>query len=367
MKKVLYGTTALVAAGMFATTASAADPIKLGIGGSMQQWIGYISPESDLTTGGANAHYNSVAINTDTQLAFTGETKLDNGWTVSAEIDIDTANNNAGPNATVNQEFLQVGTGFGTIQAGLADVITTWEKGAPDVGIGLGDAPRWAPRPQNWNLGDGTRSTSFADAMTNATTAMAGYISPDFGGFQASVSFMPGLTTGGGIASNAANNTNVESHAMGAGWNGDLGGVALGVGVGYAAESGAANTASRTLWNGGLEIGFGPVTVAGSYLDVNSSIYNTTAINDTTMWDAGVRYDVDAWNLSLSYMNETFKRTTTDEEELATWMASARYNLGGGVTWRTSIFNVDQKDKRNSADNNNASTTGVVTGLNLAF
>ena len=42
MKKVLLGTTAIVAAGMIASAPSAiaAEKLKLGVGGYMEQWFG---------------------------------------------------------------------------------------------------------------------------------------------------------------------------------------------------------------------------------------------------------------------------------------------------------------------------------------
>ena len=46
MKKVLYGTTALLAAGMFASAAEAAQPLKLSIGGYLNAFIGYTEMES---------------------------------------------------------------------------------------------------------------------------------------------------------------------------------------------------------------------------------------------------------------------------------------------------------------------------------
>ena len=44
MKKILLGSTALVAAGMIAS-APASAKMKLGVGGYMQQWVGYVSQD----------------------------------------------------------------------------------------------------------------------------------------------------------------------------------------------------------------------------------------------------------------------------------------------------------------------------------
>jgi hypothetical protein len=47
MKKILLGTTAIVAAGMIAAAPSAiaAEKIKLSVGGYMEQWFGYTNAD----------------------------------------------------------------------------------------------------------------------------------------------------------------------------------------------------------------------------------------------------------------------------------------------------------------------------------
>ena len=51
MKKILLGTTAIVAAGMIAApSADAADKIKLSVGGYMNQWFGYTTADDDSKT-----------------------------------------------------------------------------------------------------------------------------------------------------------------------------------------------------------------------------------------------------------------------------------------------------------------------------
>ena len=47
MKKILLGSTAIVAAGMIvsAPSAIAAEKLKLSVGGYMEQWFGYVSAD----------------------------------------------------------------------------------------------------------------------------------------------------------------------------------------------------------------------------------------------------------------------------------------------------------------------------------
>ena len=76
MKKVLLGTTAIVAAGMIAAvpSADAASKMKLSVGGYMEQWIGFTSQDD-----GVAQDYSGFSTVSDGEIHFKGKTKLDNG------------------------------------------------------------------------------------------------------------------------------------------------------------------------------------------------------------------------------------------------------------------------------------------------
>ena len=76
MKKVLLGTTAIVAAGMIASSpASAAENISAKVGGYMEQWIGYATVDQS----GSTRDIDGFDIKSDSEIHFTGMTTLDNG------------------------------------------------------------------------------------------------------------------------------------------------------------------------------------------------------------------------------------------------------------------------------------------------
>ena len=84
MKKVLYGTTALLAAGMFTATAEAATPLKLTVGGYLNAFVGYTNlSEKDVVF-----DVNKFALGTDGEIAFNAETKLDNGIKIGAVAEV---------------------------------------------------------------------------------------------------------------------------------------------------------------------------------------------------------------------------------------------------------------------------------------
>src|ERR1051326_4246661 len=88
MKKVLLGSTALVAAGLVASQADAASGLKLGISGYYRGAIGGEFGSSDQfgapfsSNGGGDWGRNNVTFRQEVRVNFTGSTTLDNGITV---------------------------------------------------------------------------------------------------------------------------------------------------------------------------------------------------------------------------------------------------------------------------------------------
>ena len=69
MKKILLGSTALVAAGMIAS-APASAKMKLSVGGYMEQWVGYVS-QDDVGT----ADCSGVDVKSNSEVHFQGNDK----------------------------------------------------------------------------------------------------------------------------------------------------------------------------------------------------------------------------------------------------------------------------------------------------
>ena len=86
MKKILLGSTAIVAAGMIASvpSANAASKMKLSVGGYMEQWVGFTSGDY-----GAGQDYSGFSTVSDGEIHFKGKTKLDNGITVGVNVQLE--------------------------------------------------------------------------------------------------------------------------------------------------------------------------------------------------------------------------------------------------------------------------------------
>lgn len=362
MKKVLYGTSAIIAAASFGASASAADPISLGLGGSMQQWFGYTAQEQD----GAQ-NWNDFGINTDTIVEFGGDTTLDNGWVVTATIGMNTNNNNAS-NPNIDAQFLEVATPFGTVTAGNKGVKNDdLHVSAPEVGIGIKDMSVWMKAPTSgWTSGSGWRNTSIDRVLGGTATVQ--YESPAIGGLLT----LAGSYQPGGIGNADENTATTDAYEMTAKVGGDFGGTAVAVTGGFGSMGTTGAGGNTNFFNVGAEIGVGAVTLGASYLDNSDPAANrttgATTSQDGSAYDVGIQFDTGAWNFSLSYYAETREGlvATVANEDFNVSMLSARYTLGPGVQWRTSLFAGEKKGEE-GADNNSTDTIGLVTGLNLSF
>jgi len=87
MKKVLIGTSALIAVGLLtAQGASAADRISLGVSGNYRVLGGFVN-QDDGTGQSANGSRNH-GIGTDGKINFSGSTTLDNGIEVGVRVEL---------------------------------------------------------------------------------------------------------------------------------------------------------------------------------------------------------------------------------------------------------------------------------------
>jgi outer membrane protein OmpU len=375
MKKLLVASTALVAFAAV-SSAQAADPVKLSLGGYMEQWVGYASNDDN---GTAN-NYTEVLNQADTEIYFTGSTKLDNGLTVGVVIQKEADRGNTGQDdvfMTVKSDAL------GEVRLGATKGTSyTLSHSAPDVGVGLndGDLNNWfnnsngilANTNTQWAAGDGGNHNDGNKVV---------FYTPNLGGFQAGVSY--------GLAAAGVNGTEVNTLTDGndyvvdaaLAYNGEFSGVSVGADVSYVDVSrggaGALNTTASTsgdgydsnMWRGGLNIGVAGFTFGGSY----SKDTNFAGIKDrdAEAWDLGVSYATGPYSVSLTYISseidEAAGTTSTNlQDTVDAFELAGSYDLGAGVTFVGSILNADLEDGSNvKTSENNA--WGVIGGLKVSF
>jgi len=321
MKKILFASSAIVAVA-FAGQASASEPIKLSVGGYMEQWIGFADEDAPGTAGRVNAFQS------DTEVYFSGSTTLDNGIEIGARIELEGETSDD----QIDEQFLFVNGGFGRIELGKNDsAADSMAISAPRVGpVGPNDGGI-----EDWYNEAGVIDTAPSSGDQNRVT----YFTPSLGGFQAGVSF----ADDSGQNDASGNGDNIVSAAIA--YDADFDGFSLGLSV-------EGENQDEDDWYGaGVNVGFGNFTVGGSYGHVEPD-----AGEETDAFDLGVSYAMDAASVSATYAYQE-----EGDEELQAASVGLNYTLGAGVSWQSSVFWFDEE----SATDNEG--YGVVTGIALNF
>lgn len=201
MKKVLMGTTALVAAGMMAGAAQAQEemmeePISLSLGGYYRAAIGSVSGNDGKTSDGKNqpeADRHTIGIAQDAEVRISGETTLDNGLTVGVRAHMEVVDGaGIGGANTVDEAWLYFKDDFGQLRLG-------------SVESARQEMTNFAPNGAS-NFGVNTPFFTFAnksslathdDGIGNEDAAKLVYFSPTFNGFRLALSWAPDDDDGG--------------------------------------------------------------------------------------------------------------------------------------------------------------------------
>ncbi|MCY3754140.1 MAG: porin, partial [Alphaproteobacteria bacterium] len=136
---------ALACAGiMVAGPASAADKLSLGVGGYMEQWVGYTNRDDKGADGG-------FGVQSDSEIHFRGSLESDSGlkFTVHVELEANNEDKDGSDQTEIDESFVRASGEFGTIEIGQRDPIhaRTHYAAAFGAGVGLnaGDTQKWIP------------------------------------------------------------------------------------------------------------------------------------------------------------------------------------------------------------------------------
>jgi outer membrane protein OmpU len=384
MKKLLVASTALVA---FAAvnSAQAADPIKISVGGYMNQFVGYTDQDDD-----GSQDFVEVNINSETELYFRGSTTLDNGLTIGVNIDRYSDRDDS----SGDDVFLQISSDtIGKIRVGqtkgAAYALSHTSPSVGAVGNNDGDVQDWISRPSNITA-DQTHTASESNDGQKIV-----YWTPNFAGFQAGLSYgvnrnnagLEGPINVGGLGGQAStlkadgtisttNNNNDTAWDAGIAYNGEFSGVSVGADVTYQRDFNAGTTGTavedRNAVRFGASVGFAGFTVGGSYRDTDNE--GSVKDVDANGWDLGVSYATGPYAVSLTYMELTQDTGANSglEHQNTTWVLGGSYDMGAGVTLVGSVFNAEYDngttygagETNSTADNEGF---GVVTGLKVSF
>ena len=364
MKKNLLATTALVAAGALATSGAFAEskPIEIGVGGYMEQWMGFSSYDPDI-----GDDINDVDVQQDAEIHFTGRTTLDNGLTFGVNVQLEAQTSND----QIDEAYAFMRGSFGEILLGSENgVAYAMHYGFGDfsagVGLNTGDLGQWFFASDAYQL-----SGTYGGFRHNDNDSeKVRWISPRFSGFQVGADYVPEATQDDDgfptEPSNVGTPENVWSVA--ANYQGDFDGIGLGVSAGY---QGIGDNNFGTGNNDSYNYGFGLYTTFSGFRLSGSWTHESdpsAALSDRDVIGVGVSYGEGPWRVSLdgAYGTQDYTTAGLEETKQLSFDLGGRYTLGPGVEARGSIYYADQNDSL-GASGNDASGFAVVGGIRLVF
>ncbi|MDX1402069.1 MAG: porin, partial [Kiloniellales bacterium] len=287
MKKVLYGSTALIAAGAMASTPAAAEEgIKLGLGGYYNTffWIG-----SQDEASGDPRDLGTTGLFNEGEVHFKGSTTLDNGITFGVQMELEIN----GSGDRIDEHYAFISGSFGRVVIGDENTVAyQMQYGAPNVGVPLnsGWITNFVPPPQGTTstatltggggisvmtgVGTTIQTASFRTPALSTYVDLSNddsgiqYYSPRFSGFQVGLGYVPVAEIDGeGKNSPVQADKNSELHdtiSVGANFVESFGGFDVAVAGGYRRAE-AASGQDPEMWSAGLNLGFAGFTVGGSF------------------------------------------------------------------------------------------------------
>jgi len=386
MKKILLGTSALIAAVALSTSAQAADgktlPAGLSLSGGYSSYFGLANNSTAYNV------YNNFDVKTSGSIKFSYANTLPSGLavTISSVLDIGGDHGNPMDSNSATLGSATAGT-FGAGQlSGLAPAINhnAGSVSSAQVGFNDPDMHKWIKDPNGVFGTDTVVTTYINDNRANEI----GYQSPSFGGVSVFGTYIPDIDRGAGSGANGifANNAHLSQYQIGAAFDKTMNGVTLGADAAYAntLKSASASTSIKALeqYQLGLSIGASGFTVAGGYNHSKWTNLATTA-GTAKVYDLGAGYTAGpatvglTWNhfegsgASAAAVSYATGNTTSTAPKDDVIQLSGAYTVGTGVSLTGEIDYLQAKTgvSNGTAAAGTANNTGyvVATGFSLSF
>ena len=316
MKRVLLGTTALVAAGAFAVGTAQADdmmaePVTVGVGGYTTGAMGFASDGDD----GMRSH----SIDYVFEVGFSGSTTLDNGITVGVSGQI---GRSAGGDEAMDEIHTTLSGSFGSLRLGRTESAAfNATVAAPGAAIGgmIGVNYPW------FSTAGGTVNTYSGIGHEDAMKVV--YTTPNFNGLTVGMSYAPNNTEEN---FNDRSTAGLGEHtAVGATYSTDfMDGGSVTLGAGYEMASGTDDDGNMdpSAVRAGINIGVDQISFGGGMYDHDAN---------GMMFDVGASWTQGALELGLQFANS---EVGADDASMAA--ANLTYTLGPGVLIGGSIASI---------------------------
>ena len=371
MKKLLYGTTALVAAGMVAGGAQAADKIKVGVGGYFYGYLVGVDQDDSGPGGGVNADAGNNTrghhINREGEIIFTGKTNLDNGIQFGVQVQLEAES----CGDQIDETFMWMSGSFGRINLGSEN------SAAYLMGYGSVAASHWSagvnsPGSRFHTTGGNAAGFNTTNAQLTSDAEKITYFSPRMSGFQLGISYTPeraqDIASYAGPAGDATSGDQSEVIEIGANWTGKVGGTSVGVSGSWgeaSEEVSSATSEDREEYTLGIKASLQGWSVGFRYNDDNQG--TSGGNTDREAWQVGVRYKTGPWGIGLQVANnEVGQGSGLGQDEARAVEVGGSYSIGPGITMVGGVQVHDLSDSANDPAQENEATVFFV-GTFLGF
>ena len=296
MKKLLLGTTALVAAGAFAVAAQAdemmAEPVSVGIAGYTMGAMGFISDSSATKRGHGIWHVYEFAVS--------GSSTLDNGITAGVHAQLGSSGD------PFDEQHITLSGSFGSLRLGRTESAAyNATVGAPGAGIVFGFGVNY-----NWFNGGASGVNTYSGISAEDAQKII-YTSPNFNGLQIGLSYAPEAddSTSFGTPGRATNDDGqVSEHvAVGVSYTTDfMEGGSVTFGGGYetgVSESGGADPVATKL---GIVVAIDEISFGGGMYDQEDTVDGDGVDTSGMQFDVGASWTQGPLNVGIQYaVNES--------------------------------------------------------------
>ena len=379
MRKVLLGTTAMVAAGMLASAPSAiaAEKLKLGVSGYMEQWFGYSAQDGE--SGQDFSGFNQIM---DAEVFFKGSTELDNGLTVGVDVQLE---GNTGGDQ-IDESYMWISGSFGQFILGSENTAQyKMGYGPSDFGIGLisGDQPSWVTPVADaegdkisltskgyWRNPMG--SSSWVEVLGMNDTQGVSYYTPRFQGVQIGLTYTPDVSAGeddGSMPNRDTDNADAISAGINYKQSFDNASVGASLTYGTVTRTMADDDSDPSALSMGLTVGVGGFGIGASY-----AAFDDSGVKNGEGYSVGANYATGPWGVSLTYFHgerdgTMMDDTLMDQAALNTVHLSAKYALGPGVTAKGTLghASIESDDTAIDESADDVSATYLVVGVAVSY
>ncbi|MCB1556105.1 MAG: porin [Alphaproteobacteria bacterium] len=399
MKKLLLGTAVAAMGFAFAAPASAANGVKLELGGHYKGYVFWQDQDVDAAADAAGLDARSIDAVREPEIHFTGETTLDNGMTVGAHFEIQAGGQYAGRMGNTNdgqfeESYLYFSGSWGRVNFGAEDgAAYLLQVAAPSADSNY-DGIRQYVSPFNYDatLTNAPTGTAHLTPLGGTTTTTAvdtvfdyaqdltvykekiTYLTPVLNGFQAGVSYTPEMGWDNGYNGAFGTNIDDQNNDLGSGYEvaaryeGMFQQVGFVIGGGYTLidledTTAASGHDDNEAWNVGADFNFGPFGLGVVYTEDNQARDNDS---DKQTWVVGADYTTGPFKIGASYLNRDEELGTgAGDWETDRYTGGVTYTYGPGMTFRGSISYIEHDAPAGNGEDMDG--TAVLLGTQIDF